>query len=125
MEEEKKYIWLDKKEFLSKSSDCEHTWILKFLYYTGIYKFKDCSEYAKNKNNKFISPDKKQIYSNFCYMAWLEPRWYHPLMWVFAIFVVTIAVIQEAFKIIKSISISSKELTAEIHVHKRLQTEES
>ena len=56
-------------------------------------------------------------------MAWLEPRWYHPLMWVFAIFVVIIAVIQETFKIIKSIS--SKELTAEIHVHKRLQTEES
>ena len=78
-EKEKKYIWLDKKDFLTDKS-CSFPIILKILYYGGLYRFKDLTEYAEKHKRKFISPDKKQIHSNFRYIAWLEPRWWHPLM---------------------------------------------
>ena len=43
-EKEKKYIWLDKKDFLKS---CSFPIILKILYYGGLYRFKDLSEYAE------------------------------------------------------------------------------
>ena len=120
MTEEKKYIWLSKKEFIDKS--CEHSFILKILYYLGIYRFRDLTEYAEKNRKQYISPDKKQIHSNFSYIAWLEPRWYHPLMWISAIFIIIMAFFQEFFKIIKSLS--SEDLTYELQVHKSLRTED-
>ena len=59
-EKEKKYIWLDKKEFLDNSVERRHL-ILKIFYYLGMYRFRDLTEYAE-KHKKFISPDKKQIH---------------------------------------------------------------
>ena len=85
-----------------------------------MYKFRDLTEYAEKHKREFISPDKKQIHSNFRYIAWLEPRWYHPFMWVFAILVVIIAFIQEFFKIIRNISF--KDFTSELHIYKPLRT---
>ena len=119
-EKEKKYIWLDKKDFLKS---CSFPIILKILYYSGIYRFKDLTEYAEKHKRKFISPDKKQIHSDFRYIAWLEPRWWHPLMWAFVIIVVIIAFIQEFFKIIRSI-ISSEDFTYDLHIYKPLRTED-
>ena len=119
MSEEKKYIWPSKKDFLDKS--CEHSLILKIFYYLGMYRFKDLTEYAE-KHKKFISPDKKQIHANFSYVAWLEPRWWHPLMWLFAIFIIIIAFFKEFFKIIRDISLG--ELTTELHIDKSLRTED-
>ena len=117
-EKEKKYIWLDKKDFLKS---CSFPIILKILYYSGIYRFKDLTEYAEKHKRKFISPDKKQIHSNFRYIAWLEPRWWHPLMWLFAIIVVII-VFKEFFKIIRSIF--SEDFIHELYVYKSLRTED-
>jgi hypothetical protein len=119
-EKDKKYVWLNKKEFLDNS--VERHLILKILYYLGMYRFRDLTEYAEKHKREFISPDKKQIHSNFRYIAWLEPRWWHPLMWAFAIIVVVIAFIQEFFKIIRSIS--SKDFTSELHIYKPLRTED-
>ncbi len=120
MTEEKKYIWLSKKEFLDES--CKHSLILKILYYLGMYRFRDLTEYAEKHNRQFISPDKKQIHSNFRYCAWLEPRWWHPLMWLFAIFIIIIAFFQEFFKIIKDISL--RDFISELHIDKPLRTED-
>ena len=120
-EKEKKYIWLDKKDFLTDKS-CSFPIILKILYYGGLYRFKDLTEYAEKHKREFISPDKKQIHSEFRYIAWLEPRWWHPLMWAFVIIVVIIAFIQEFFKIIRSIF--SEDFIHELHVYKSLRTED-
>ena len=118
-EKEKKYIWLDKKDFLKSGS---FPIILKILYYCGLYRFKDLTEYAEKYKREFISPDKKQIHSDFRYIAWLEPRWWHPLMWLFAIIVVIIVFIQELFKIIRSIF--SEDFIHELYVYKSLRTED-
>ena len=118
-EKEKKYIWLDKKDFLKS---CSFLIILKILYYGGLYRFKDLTEYAEKHKREFISPDKKQIHSDFRYIAWLEPRWWHPLMWLFVIIIVIIAFIQEFFKIIRSIF--SEDFIHELYVHKSLRTED-
>ena len=91
-------------------------------YYGGLYRFKDLTEYAEKHKRKFISPDKKQIHSDFRYIAWLEPRWWHPLMWAFVIIVVIIAFIQEFFKIIRSIF--SEDFIHELYVYKSLRTED-
>lgn len=117
MEEEKKYIWLDKKEFLKEFG------FNKILYYTGVYEFKDCTKYAKSK--RFISPDKKQIHAHFQYMAWFGPRWWHPLTWLFVLFIGIIAFICNIWKaIVEVMTALPKELTQEIHVHKSLKTED-
>ena len=118
-EKEKKYIWLYKKDFLKS---CSYPIILKILYYGGIYRFKDLTDYAEKYKREFISPDKKRIHSEFRYIAWLEPRWWHPLMWLFAIIVVII-VFKEFFKIIRS-SISSEDFTYDLHIYKPLRTED-
>ena len=120
-EKEKKYIWLDKKDFLTDKS-CSFPIMLKILYYSGLYKFKDLTEYAEKHKREFISPDKKQIYSDLRYIAWLEPRWWHPLIWLFAIIVVIIVFIQEFFKIIRSIF--SEDFIHELYVYKSLRTED-
>ena len=71
-EKEKKYIWLDKKDFLKS---CSFPIILKILYYGGLYRFKDLTDYAEKHKREIISTDKKPIHSNFRCIAWLYPRW--------------------------------------------------
>ena len=118
MEEEKKYIWLDNKEFLK-----EHKIINNFLYYTGIYEFKDCSKHANNK--KFIAPDKKQIHAHFQYMAWFGPRWWHPLTWLFVLVIAIIGIVISIWKsILKLVTEIPNGLIQELHVHKSLKTED-
>ena len=87
-----------------------------------MYRFRDLTEYAEKHKREFISPDKKQIHSNLRYIAWLEPRWWHPLMWLFVIIIVIIAFIQEFFKIIRSIF--SEDFIHELYVYKSLRTED-
>ena len=67
-EKEKKYIWLDKKDFLKSGS---FPIILKILYYGGLYRFKDLTDYAeKHKESLYLQIRNRFILTSDTLLGW-------------------------------------------------------